>query len=673
MARSAFSSLVLAALSATIVGAQTVYMPKNPQVFFDGRNADAASTATTSATAAASFTPAAYQTTTLNRPALPNPMPALTFPAQLYSGGMANMSIPQKGDFMGFSIEMSVATQMLGKNSSNIYVPFLNLLANVVARAGSIQIRVGGNTQENAVLKDSLPNNTILSKDKDNLFNPTGTPPIDYTPDLFYMMGNISNFVNAYWYLGIPFFNHTPFSLELAESGQQILGDRLLALQAGNEPDLYAAPPRTHRPTGYAPADYFGEIGDLVNQAASDSAILKQNDVWLVPSVSATGESEWVIDNVLATGILDSYGTQIHAVTVERYPNNNCVAIYGGGTPVVPQDVLPNYLSHAGTVAVYSEYANAANTAVAHGKPMMLFETNTASCSGFVGVSDAFAAALWGIDWSMTLAAGNFSGALYHFGGQSASYNPFTPPQTNQTAFRQWTVGPIYYSTLFLAETMGPSNKSQIVDLYTNNNNPSTPAWAVYEDGTPTKVVLINYLDDPTGASTINVQIQVGGGTTGQAAASPSQVRVKLLTAESTVQKGNYSWAGQSFGAWFESDGRLQGEMQADTVQCSNNVCTVSVPAPGAALVFLTDDAYNAVTPDKSDIQTFPTTYVTATVNTAIINTTELAVSNGHGDIGAMRLTTSPNSRNKNGAGSLESSVGAIAGAVLGLALLLSA
>ena len=85
--------------------------------------------------------------------------------------------------------------------SSNIYVPFLNLLANVVARAGSIQIRVGGNTQENAVLKESLPNNTILSKDYDNLFNPTGTPPIDYTPDLFYMMANISNFVNVNWYV----------------------------------------------------------------------------------------------------------------------------------------------------------------------------------------------------------------------------------------------------------------------------------------------------------------------------------------------------------------------------------------------------------------------------------------------------------------------------------------
>ena len=96
-----------------------------------------------------------------------------------------------------------------------------------------------------------------------------------------------------------------------------------------------------------------------------------------------------------------------------------------------------------------------------------------------------------------------------------------------------------------MAEALGPSNQSQVVDLFANNNNPSTPAWAIYENGTPTKVALINYLDAPSGASTINVQIQVGGGTTGQAAASPSSVRVKLLTADSTVQKGNYSWAGQ--------------------------------------------------------------------------------------------------------------------------------
>ena len=39
--------------------------------------------------------------------------------------------------------------------------------------------------------------------------------------------------------LGIPFNDSVDWRLAIAEKGQQILGDNLLGLQAGNEPDLY--------------------------------------------------------------------------------------------------------------------------------------------------------------------------------------------------------------------------------------------------------------------------------------------------------------------------------------------------------------------------------------------------------------------------------------------------
>lgn len=38
--------------------------------------------------------------------------------------------------------------------------------------------------------------------------------------------------------LGIP-FNDTNWRLAIAEYGQSILGDKLVGMQAGNEPDLY--------------------------------------------------------------------------------------------------------------------------------------------------------------------------------------------------------------------------------------------------------------------------------------------------------------------------------------------------------------------------------------------------------------------------------------------------
>lgn len=89
------------------------------------------------------------------------------------------------------------------------------------------------------MLVATLANNSIISKDYSAVSGTTNTPPLDYTPEVFYMMGNISALTNVRWYLGVPFFNTTPFDLSIVSSGQAILGDYLLAFQAGNEPDLY--------------------------------------------------------------------------------------------------------------------------------------------------------------------------------------------------------------------------------------------------------------------------------------------------------------------------------------------------------------------------------------------------------------------------------------------------
>lgn len=52
-----------------------------------------------------------------------------------------------------------------------------------------------------------------------------------------------------------------------------------------------------------------------------------------------------------------------------------------------------------------------------------MFETNTASCGGFPGISDSFGATLWALDYGLNMAAGNFSEALFHVGGQDTYYN----------------------------------------------------------------------------------------------------------------------------------------------------------------------------------------------------------------------------------------------------------
>lgn len=76
---------------------------------------------------------------------------------------------------------------------------------------------------------------------------------------------------------------------------------------------------------------------------------------------------------------------------------------------------------------------------------------------------------------------------------------------------------------MVMAEAMGPSNTSQILDLNANSENVYTPAYAIYENGVPARVALFNYIDDPSGASTYSASISVNG-------VVPSQVKVKYVS-----------------------------------------------------------------------------------------------------------------------------------------------
>jgi len=210
------------------------------------------------------------------------------------------------------------------------------------------------------------------------------------------------------------------------------------------------------------------------------------------------------------------------------YPNNNCAAEFNTGAPIVdPQSIFASYLNHGSAQEIVAPYQSAAAVAQSNGLPFMMFETNTASCGGFPGLSDSFGAALWGLDYSLQMAVNNFSYAMFHVGGGAAFYNPFYPPPTNQSTFRQWTVGPLYYTALVMAEILGPNNASQVVDLGANSGNTFTPAYAVYENGQVTKVVMINFVTDPSGQTDYTASISIGGGQTGQPNTTPQQVSVK--------------------------------------------------------------------------------------------------------------------------------------------------
>jgi len=588
----------------------------------------ATSTATVN-TAAAQYTgAAAYDTTVLNPPAPPTDL-SKDFPVVLTSGGMTNLSIKQKGSFLGFSIELSVADQILGKNSSHLQVPFLNYMSNIKARAGKVSIRVGGNTQETSVLiPEGFNTGYVIQKTRRPGSTPTETPLIYFSPELIYSMKNVSTLIPIEYYFGLNWIDPNNFtnSLLVAQTVESILGSDLLALQLGNEPDLYDR--HGKRPTtSYTFDNYMSEFQQSVDQINATPGITNK-DILLAPSSCCF----WNEADLFNAGFVDRFKDALKILAVQHYPANNCKI---GGNALDPQTIYPDFLRHANSgyspVSMTDPYRQSSAMAAGYNKPIVMLETNTASCGGFPGISDSFGATLWSADLAFQLASANFSQVMFHIGGQNVYYNPFTPPPTNQSTFHQWTTGSIYYAALVTAEAFGPTGNSQIVDLQMNNNNDFTPGYGIYENGNPSKVVLFNYMSDTSGASDYVAHISVGGGETGQAAATPNSIKIRRLSATSVSQKYNITWAGQTLGGQFGSDGRMQGDIDTETIQCTGGTCPITVKAPSIVLAFLNEQALTDSSPPNEGPQTFATTAATRIHNTATVDQAVLATSNGRG------------------------------------------
>ena len=188
----------------------------------------------------------------------------------------------------------------------------------------------------------------------------------------------------------------------------------------------------------------------------------------------------------------------------------------------------------------------------------------------------------------------------------------------------QWTTGSVYYSSLIVPEVFG---KSRIVDLSASTDI-YHPVYAIYEADTPTRAVLFNYVSDTSGASTYEVTLN---------SASPF-VSVRYLSAPTVSEQNNITWANQTMGGSFRSDGRLTGNLDTVNITCTDGHCVVPVYAPSIALVFLTPEALV----DSSVAATAATsTFATTVIGTGTLDPAVLQTSNGQiGPIAAVGSTS---------------------------------
>ncbi len=310
-----------------------------------------------------------------------------------------NLAIPAEAtdahmpaDFIGLSYEVKQLEDpafFSAKNTALIRA-FKAISANGV-------LRIGGNTGEFAWWK-STPDSPEPEHPKTR--EVVGEPKAQYyavTPEA---VRNLAAFLEETGWTclyGINMGTNTPArAAEEAEFAAKALGAHLQYFQIGNEVDLFDRHLRD--PQTWSAKTYLTEWLTLARAVA---ARVPQASFG-IPDIAS--KMSWLPQ------IADAWGS------VENPPHVTTLThhYYFGGPPSDPDVNVPNLLKPTPKVQVMADTATA--SAKQMGIRVRMTEGNTCYRGGKPGVSDVFAAALWAADYSLHLAANNYSGIHLHGG-----------------------------------------------------------------------------------------------------------------------------------------------------------------------------------------------------------------------------------------------------------------
>jgi hypothetical protein len=201
-------------------------------------------------------------------------------------------------------------------------------------------------------------------------------------------------------------------------------------------------------------------------------------------------------------------------------------------------------------------------------------ETNSASCGGMPGVSNAFASALWGLDYALNLAADGFVHVDFHTSyrpGGGSSYNPIDT-YARRDSSGHWSyrnvAEPLYYA-LYLFSRDAAGRRMLPAHVASGAN---VRAYAVAQcAGCAVNVFVLN--EDTTAAGTVRV-------TLGRRMGAATLLLLRAPTLASGAADVRYG------GQQFDSAGDL-GEPETTAVTPAANG-TYEFALPNAAIALLT-------------------------------------------------------------------------------------
>ncbi len=239
------------------------------------------------------------------------------------------------------------------------------------------------------------------------------------------------------------------------------LGERLIALQIGNEPDSFR---NRYRPASYSPSDY---IAEWTNSHDAITAV--------VPQARFAGPD---ISNKLPffTAFAEYAASRKDIVLLTAH----AYAMGPAGSPNSTLDKLLDADPHVQTQPETKLDALLAAAAAAH-LPYRMCEGNSCWDGGKPGVSDTLASALWCADYMLHLAQKGVAGVNLH-GGGNGYYTPIAGSPSAGFERR-----PEYFGMQFAQGFAG----SQFVECELGGTGSRVTAYAA-RNGTAQIIALIN-------------------------------------------------------------------------------------------------------------------------------------------------------------------------------------
>ena len=366
-------------------------------------------------------------------------------------------------DFIGLSYEMSLVGP--ATNGEHFFNPANKPLVKMFQALGVQSLRVGGNTAERETVK--IPDKA----DIDSLFafaraagvkviytlRLNGTEPADAAKTAKYIADN-----------------YRP---------------ELTCFALGNEPDKLVKDSQAY---GDAMRKYMAEINAATNAPEA---------VFCGPSTMHKNV-QWANDFAREF----AHNKHILMVTQHEYPA-------GSGRVATNVVTACKKLLSADLLKVYEKlYDDFVPTALSSGLKYRLEEANSFSNGGAAGASDAFASALWGLDYMYWWANRSAAGINFHTGGSAEGKRP--PESMKYMVFWNSPEGfaarPLAYA--IKAFDLGCHGQSVPVHFASNTNRINVTAYGVLSNNSNLYITLVNKETDSTRDA--NVTITAGGSYT---------------------------------------------------------------------------------------------------------------------------------------------------------------